>query len=81
MRFLHFAWSWARFQYWRFRGWKVTVPQKVADYRFAEGCQLCPHQQDGECLLCGCLCQAKVILASEKCPRGFWDSVKIRADK
>jgi hypothetical protein len=80
VKFAHFAWSWLRYKYWKLRGWKLTVPQKIADQRFSE-CEACEHFQDGECQLCGCLAQAKVILASEKCPRGFWMTVKIPDDK
>lgn len=81
MRFMHFAWSWLRHWYWKRRGWKALVPAKVAEERFRECLGGCPHFQDGECLLCGCLAQAKVLLASEKCPRGWWMAVKITTDK
>ena len=81
MRFWHFFTSWVKYQYWRAMGWRLTVPRKIADQRFSEGCQLCPYNEDGMCLKCGCLIQAKVILASESCPRKFWSSVKISSDR
>ena len=81
MKLGHIIWAWLKYQYWRAMGWRLTVPRKIADQRFSEGCQLCPHNEDGICLKCGCLIQAKVSLASESCPRKFWGSVKISSDR
>lgn len=80
MRFLHFAEAWLRSRWWKFRGYRVTVSSHIANRRFSE-CEVCPHFEDGECRVCGCLALAKVLMASEACPRGFWPSVKIPADK
>lgn len=77
MKFLHFATSWVRYRWWKFLGYKSLVPERVSDARFWE-CVECPHANDGECLKCGCLVQAKVMLASEKCPIGRWSSIKIK---
>jgi hypothetical protein len=80
MRFIHFAEAWLKSRWWKIRGYRATVPAKIANRRFSE-CEACEHFEDGECLLCGCLAQAKVIMASESCPRGLWPSVKISSDK
>lgn len=61
-------------------GWKPLVPGKIAQQRGQE-CLFCEHNKDGECELCHCLIQAKVMASSEKCPRGLWPSVKIPSDK
>jgi hypothetical protein len=77
VKFFHFAQAWVRHRWWKFRGYKALVSDKIAAERFRE-CLECPHFQDGECLICGCLVQGKVMLASESCPRGWWMAVKIK---
>lgn len=80
MRFLHFAWAWVRSEWWRFRGYDIFAPVKTMEHRFGE-CQVCEHNREGECELCHCLIQAKIMMAPEHCPRGFWPSVKVKKNR
>lgn len=45
----------------------VTVPTEVMKER-EKACASCVYNSDGWCLLCSCLLDVKVCLASERCP-------------
>ena len=43
------------------------APEYVRNVRAAR-CHLCPHNERGQCQICTCVIDAKVYLATEKCP-------------
>jgi hypothetical protein len=61
---------------WAAAGFKV-VSQEQFDTRINE-CRICPHwdpdamRGTGKCRKCGCSTQAKLRLATAKCPIGKW---------
>lgn len=64
--------AWARVRWAKLRGYEVLAPPHVAEFRFRAYCQRCPHFDGAQCKLCGCLAEAKVMIAIERCPIGRW---------
>lgn len=77
MTFLNFFAAWARNKWWKLKGWEPLTPVHWLHTRNAR-CEICVLNQDGVCSACGCLVMAKTLLASEKCPKGFWSRIRIK---
>ena len=62
---------------------RLLVQPEVARYR-GEECQKrwggCYHGETGQCRVCSCFIGAKMWLATEECPSGFWKKELIRTD-
>jgi hypothetical protein len=48
-------------------GGKVIAPPEEQHKRRFE-CSVCTHHEDGQCKLCTCFTEMKVIFATEECP-------------
>lgn len=72
----NYAGSRIRIAYWKFRGWRLFVTDEESDERWNE-CFMCPKAdlREGVCTACGCPLDAKLPLASEKCPDEKWKRV------
>ena len=59
------------------RGRDVIASTGTISSRLEE-CEGCAFydEEDGQCRVCTCFVSTKVILNSEKCPKGFWDAVR-----
>lgn len=49
------------------KGRPVIAPESVRRERQAN-CSVCPNNEHGLCLICGCLTDAKTMLSGEDCP-------------
>lgn len=64
---------------WIKSGFKVT-PDRDLEVRLSI-CKVCPHWESdgfvntGRCLKCGCSTQAKLRMATSKCPLGKWGEI------
>jgi hypothetical protein len=76
MMWFRFVCAWARIQYARLMGYEILAPARTVNQRYGE-CSACPHNKEGICGICKCLIAAKVSLAPESCPRGWWPAVWI----
>lgn len=76
--FWNFFKAWARVQWAKVRGYEVLASPFVAQVRFDGGCRDCPLFDGAQCTICHCLAQAKVMIASERCPIGTWGPVWIK---
>jgi len=52
---------------WACGGRPIITPEKIRLEREGE-CQVCPHRELDQCMLCSCLLDAKLMLSSEQCP-------------
>lgn len=75
--FIRFIKAWLKVRWARWRGYETILPARMQDHRM-EICEGCPHFDDGLCTVCKCLTYAKVMLATESCPKGFWKSVWLK---
>lgn len=75
--FFNFFKAWLLHTYASVAGYKTLASPELAQVRFRR-CELCQFHREGICLKCGCLVEAKVLLATEKCPIGKWRRVWIR---
>lgn len=53
----------------------VLVPLDVADERLSEcekRAKVCYDPESGQCKMCSCYVTVKTLLATEKCPFGYW---------
>lgn len=55
---------------WASQGMPITPPEELKKRQ--ETCKNCEHFTGSRCKLCGCFTQAKLRMASEKCPVGKW---------
>jgi hypothetical protein len=53
-------------------GKKVKASEETSDVR-SMICQNCEMFEEERCLECGCFISAKIKIASESCPLGYWD--------
>lgn len=67
----------ARVQWARLCGYEVIAPGGVQAYRTTR-CDRCLYNDEGICVQCDCLIEAKTILATEHCPVGKWSAVWIK---
>lgn len=74
MKFFHFFWSWIVYTYAKVRGYE-RMARVGEQQRRMKICVNCDFFAEGECHLCGCLCQAKVMLTTEKCPAKKWPRI------
>lgn len=60
------------FIYW-FRGYEIIVPGPVEDSRLSK-CENCLDfdSEIRQCNICTCFVDAKVVIASERCPKHKW---------
>ena len=66
--------SFVKLIYAKWAGYETLASPEV----FARRCRMCSRCKfrDGEqCGVCGCLYEAKASLATEECPRFFWESI------
>lgn len=75
--FFNFFKAWLLHTYASVAGFKTLASPELAQVRFRR-CVGCQFHKEGICLKCGCLIEAKVLLATEKCPIGKWRRVWIR---
>jgi len=52
-------------------GRRVKVSRETYERR-KMACMVCPFQKQHRCSKCGCYCNAKAALSTEKCPKGRW---------
>lgn len=76
--FWNFFKAWARVQWTKLRGYEFLAPAHIASIRYEGGCLGCAFFNGAECTVCHCLAQAKVMIASERCPIGTWGPVWIK---
>lgn len=69
--FLNFFKAWLVVQWATWRHYEILSRPSVQESRF-QSCVTCPFFDDGQCTVCKCLVEAKVMLNTEKCPRGRW---------
>lgn len=74
---LKFVYSMARHQWARWRGYEVIAPQGIQQWRTRK-CNLCPFNEEGQCLRCRCLVLSKVMMSLERCPIRLWNPVWFR---
>lgn len=55
---------------WVAKGMAITPPEELKTRQ--EACNSCEHFTGSRCKLCGCFTQAKLRMATEKCPIGKW---------
>jgi hypothetical protein len=55
---------------WVSKGMPITPPEELTKRQ--EMCATCEHFTGSRCKLCGCFTQAKLRMATEKCPIGKW---------
>jgi len=55
---------------WVSKGMPITPPEELKARQ--EACNSCEHFTGNKCKLCGCFTQAKLRMATEKCPIGKW---------
>lgn len=55
---------------WVSKGMPITSPDTLKSRQ--ETCKSCEHFTGLKCKLCGCFTEAKLRMASEKCPIGKW---------
>jgi hypothetical protein len=74
-----YAASRVRIVYWKLRGWRIWTVEAEDEERWSK-CFMCPHADfsEGVCGLCGCPLEAKLLLASERCPDKRWARVKVK---
>ena len=77
MRFFKFFTAWVLNTWASFAGYHALVSPELMKIRHNR-CQRCKFYQDGGCLKCGCLIEAKIMLATEKCPIDKWRRVWIK---
>lgn len=54
-----------------FTGQKIKAsPEKVKERQTV--CDGCEFKKDNRCTVCGCYWKVKILLESERCPKGFW---------
>jgi len=63
--------------WWSLRGYRVLVDEDTELDRKAVcyNCEFFDEDND-QCKVCSCFIAAKTLVASEKCPKGFWLRVK-----
>lgn len=68
-----------RASWFKLRGYEVLATPKVVELRTlaCEGCTFF-DPDERQCLKCGCLTDAKVMLNLEKCPLDTWPRVWIK---
>lgn len=69
--FWNFVKAFVRAQWAKFWGYEILACPYVVDERFAQ-CIKCPFFDGAQCLKCGCLAEAKVMILVEKCPDNRW---------
>jgi hypothetical protein len=74
MIFLNFIGAFIRHRWAKLWGYDVMTPPGFMRRR-EETCNACPRFDEGICTACGCLVFAKIMLATEKCPEGRWNSI------
>jgi hypothetical protein len=55
---------------WVSKGMAITSPEELTKRQ--ETCNTCEHFTGSRCKLCGCFTQAKLRMASQKCPINKW---------
>lgn len=66
--------AFARAGYAKFFGYRVLASAEVQNARLAV-CNNCDKFDGEDCLVCGCVVGAKVVLATERCPIKKWRRV------
>lgn len=56
---------------WKFLGRPELAPLGVVEVRRAR-CQLCPHNENGQCQKCTCFIGLKTMFSTESCPDRRW---------
>lgn len=77
MRFFSFLAAFAMSTWASLRGYKTLVSPELQKVRYRR-CKRCICYQEGICTQCGCLIEAKILLATEKCPLGKWRRVWVK---
>lgn len=59
----------------KIRGFRVLCTPEEEEKRWEE-CEICDFRSDDDqCLACGCMIRAKIVLCTEKCPKNHWDAI------
>jgi len=71
-----FAYAMLRLAWARARGYETIVTPEEHEARQSV-CYGCPFLDPdfGQCGVCGCDVDAKTLLTTEECPKGFWRSI------
>jgi hypothetical protein len=72
--FLRFVIAFLRVQWARFRGYEVLAEFDEVGVRWLH-CSNCTEFNGAQCGACGCLVEAKTIIAVESCPLGYWKAI------
>jgi hypothetical protein len=75
--FFRFAWEFLKIQWAKLLGYEMIAPSGVIEHRWGT-CKRCSDFDGTQCLRCSCLVEAKVMLATSKCPKGLWPSIWLR---
>lgn len=72
-----FVRSMARHQWAKWMGYEVLASPGVQKWRDRK-CDVCPFNEEGQCMKCKCLVLSKIVMALERCPIGQWSPVWYR---
>jgi hypothetical protein len=72
--------AFCRLQWAKMRGYEPIASRNIQDRRLNR-CDICLYYEEGQCKICKCLVFAKAMLATEKCPKGFWGAVWIKKSR
>lgn len=77
--FVNFVKAFLRVQWAKLRGFEILVPPETGGQRWLI-CQHCPFFDGVQCEVCCCMAEAKVMIAPERCPKGYWGPVKAKKE-
>lgn len=66
-----------RLSWWKLKGYDVfaTEDEWLVRTRICRGCRFF-LRESGQCAICTCWIDAKAMMASEACPKGYWLRIK-----
>lgn len=75
--FWHFFKAWVLVEWAKRRNYQIIADSAAQDRRYCS-CVTCEAFNDGQCTICKCLIESKIMLNTERCPKGRWGRRWIR---